>query len=91
MRPTQPGSPQAQEAVLGDAALRIYSLFDLHPMLSGFTVDAGLCVEDVALDWPCLPTGAVGHDIAQAMLELLDEHPEAAEWLRGRTFARTLH
>ena len=32
----------------------------------------------------------LGH-IAAALLELIDEQPEAVELLRGRTFARTLH
>ena len=30
-------------------------------------------------------------EIAIALLELIDEQPEAVEQLRGRTFARTLH
>ena len=30
-------------------------------------------------------------EIARTLLELIDERPEAAELLRGRTFARTLH
>jgi hypothetical protein len=29
--------------------------------------------------------------IAAALLELIEEQPQAAELLRGRTFARTLH
>lgn len=31
------------------------------------------------------------HEISSALVELLDEHPEAADLLSGRTFARTLH
>lgn len=30
-------------------------------------------------------------EISQALLELVDEQPEATALLRGRTFARTLH
>lgn len=30
-------------------------------------------------------------EIAVALLELMDQSPEAAEQLRGRTFARSLH
>ena len=30
-------------------------------------------------------------EIAQTLLELIEERPEAAALLRGRTFARTLH
>ncbi len=34
----------------------------------------------------------VVHDeIVQALIELLDEHPESYEALRGHTFARAFH
>ena len=35
--------------------------------------------------------GAVFQQIATTLAEFLEERPEASEWLRGRTFARTLH
>jgi hypothetical protein len=35
--------------------------------------------------------GEIFEDIANTLSEVLDEQPEASEWLRGRTFARTLH
>ena len=35
--------------------------------------------------------GEIYQEIAATLSELLDERPEAGEFLRGRTFARTLH
>ena len=35
--------------------------------------------------------GEIYQDIAQTLGELLEEEPDAGEWLKGRTFARTLH
>jgi len=35
--------------------------------------------------------GEIYQDIAQTLGELLEEEPLAGDWLRGRTFARTLH
>jgi len=59
----------------------------------GATLDGSLCVADVvARTWPGYGVGtALYEDIAQAMLELLEERPEAGELLRGTTFARVLH
>jgi hypothetical protein len=56
-------------------------------------LDADLCIADVAVHaWPGLhATPAMCDEIVQAMLELLDDHPEARELLRGYTFARTFH
>lgn len=40
--------------------------------------------------WIVEPERVLG-EIAEALRELVDEHPEAVEALRGRTFARKLH
>jgi hypothetical protein len=40
---------------------------------------------------PYAPSERLLGEIAVALLDLLDERPEAIEELRGRTFARTLH
>ena len=37
------------------------------------------------------PSERVVGEIAVALLDLIDEEPEAVDELRGRTFARTLH
>jgi hypothetical protein len=76
-----------------DALLQemLQTLFRRHPELHGFTVRL-----DQPL--PCHLTCDPQHDeqaaldeIAQMLLELVEERPEAAALLRGRTFARTLH
>jgi len=52
-----------------------------------------LCIADVSVEaWPGFQAGpAVCDAIGQALLELLDQHPESYDALRGQTFARTLH
>ena len=56
-------------------------------------LDAALCVADVAVrTWPGYDaSAALYEEITEAMLELLDERPEACDLLRGTTFARALH
>lgn len=60
------------------------ALFDQLPML---------CIADVSVHgWLDLQaTLAVCDEIAQTMLELLEEHPEARQLVRGFTVARTFH
>jgi hypothetical protein len=52
-----------------------------------------LCIADVSVDaWPGWQAGPAVHDeIAQTLLELLNDRPESYEALRGQTFARTFH
>lgn len=75
---------------------QLQSIFAQCPELWGFSVrgEAGeLFVSDVGIA-PRLSAeqyGAIFQHIATTLAELLDEQPEATEWLRGRTFARTLH
>jgi hypothetical protein len=72
------------------------SLFARCPDLCGFAVRAqaeDLYVSDIGIS-PRISAeqyGEIYQDIAQTLGELLEEQPEAGEWLRGRTFARTLH
>jgi hypothetical protein len=81
--------------VIANVSARIAALFVELPMLTGFSIEdrAELCIADVAVDaWPGFQAGAAVHDgIVQALDELLREHPESREALRGRTFARTFH
>jgi hypothetical protein len=72
----------------------VRSLFGRWPLLQGFSV----CDADVVLaDVSCYPTPSAAQgeelcsDIALVLCELVEERPEAAELLRGRSFARTLH
>ena len=74
----------------------LQSLFARCPDLCGFAVRAEaeeLYVSDIGIA-PRLSAeqyGAIYQEIAQTLGALLDEEPRAGEWLRGRTFARTLH
>ena len=74
----------------------VQSLFARCPDLCGFAVRAEaeeLYVSDIGIS-PRLSAeqyGEIYQDIAQTLGELLEEAPEAGQWLRGRTFARTLH
>lgn len=75
---------------------QVDSLFARCPELCGFSVRSEndeLFVSDVGIA-PRLSAqqyGEIFQDIARTLAELLEEEPEAEEWLRGRTFARTLH
>ena len=75
---------------------QLRSLFSRCPDLSGFAVrgeNQELFVSDVGVS-PRLSAeqyGQIFEDIANTLSEVLDEEPQASEWLRGRTFARSLH
>ena len=71
---------------------RVASLFERLPMLSGFWVDEDLSTTEAQLHtWPGWdPSAQVAETIGSELHDLLDEQPEAAELLRGRTFARSL-
>lgn len=78
------------EAALADC---IGTIFRRAPMLNGFSVDDEMCVSNMG----CFPTlleedsSGLREQVAAALSELLDETPDAAEFMRGRTFARALH
>lgn len=75
---------------------QVQSIFAQCPELCGFSVRGEadeLFVSDIGIA-PRLSVeqyGKIFQHIATTLAELLDERPEASEWLRGRTFARTLH
>jgi len=75
---------------------QVESLFERCPELWGFSVRAEndeLFVSDVGIA-PRLSAeqyGEIFQDIAKTLAEFLEETPEATEYLRGKTFARTLH
>ena len=56
-------------------------------------LQAGLFLADVVWHQPLNGEQAATlvEEISQELLELVDEQPEAAELLRGRTFARMFH
>lgn len=86
----QPGS---RSSLRLDAGIR--SLFRRCPMLCGFAVreDSGLFVSEVTVDprGGRHSAGVLHSEIAAALLEVIDECPEARGLLRERTFARAFH
>jgi hypothetical protein len=69
------------------------TVFQRYPALCGFSVQEDLSFTNVA----CHPALAgdeaqmMIEEISAALRELLEEQPEAAEILRGRTLARIFH
>jgi hypothetical protein len=69
------------------------ALFQRYPALCGFSVKEDLSFSNVA----CHPALAgddaqiLCEEISATLVELIEERPEAAELLRGRTLARTFH
>jgi hypothetical protein len=83
----------------------VNEIFAAWPQLHGFSVQGReslsdervsgqlqgeLYLADVATA-PDAPSEQLLGEIAVALLDLIDEEPEAVDELRGRTFARTLH
>ena len=70
----------------------VNALFQRYPSLCGFSISEDLSFANVA----CHPALAgreslmLCEEISTLLAELLDNGPEAAELLRGRTVARTL-
>jgi hypothetical protein len=71
----------------------VNTLFQRYPTLCGFSVREDLSFSNVA----CHPV-LVGDEakelideISATLVELVDERPEAADLLRGRTLARSFH
>ena len=75
---------------------QVQSIFARCPDLCGFAIRAEaeeLYVSDIGIS-PRLSAeqyGEIYQDIAQTLGELLEQEPQAGEWLRGKTFARTVH
>ena len=71
---------------------RIAALFGRLPMLCGFAIEADLQLAEVSVhSWPGYIAGEdLYGEIVTALADLVDERPDAAELLGGRTFARAL-
>jgi hypothetical protein len=71
----------------------VNTLFQRYPTLCGFAVKDDMSFSNVA----CHPALAgyeadmLCEEISSTLHELMEERPEAAELLRGRTLARTFH
>jgi hypothetical protein len=71
----------------------VNTLFQRYPTLCGFSVRDDLSFSNVACH-PALASSdaeILCEEISATLHELLEEQPEAAELLRGRTVARTFH
>ena len=68
-------------------------LFEQIPALSGFYVQVDLSVTEVSVHaWPGWSASPeLRDDIARFLQAMVNERPDVAELLRGRTFARSLH
>src|SRR3954452_24636670 len=53
--------------------------------------DIAKTLSHAPLGKPAEQYGEIFQDIAKTLSDVLEEAPEASEYLRGRTFARTLH
>ena len=69
------------------------TLFQRYPTLCGFAVRDDLSFSNVACHPAMLGEDArqLADEISATLVDLLEERPEAAELLRGRTLARTFH
>jgi hypothetical protein len=75
---------------------QVESLFERCPELWGFSVRSEndeLFVSDVGIA-PRLSAaqyGEIFQDIARTLADVLEEEPDACQFLKGRTFARSIH
>jgi hypothetical protein len=71
----------------------VNELFKRLPILSGFWLGPDLKVAELSVfTWPGYTAGADLYDaLMQSVLEFAEEHPEAVQLIRGRTFARAVH
>ncbi|HJV10005.1 MAG TPA: hypothetical protein VJ690_00740 [Burkholderiales bacterium] len=80
-------------ALLREVQDLVNMVFQRYPTLCGFSVREDMSFSNLA----CYPAIAgdeaelLCEELSAALAELLDERPEIAELLRGRTLARTFH
>ena len=81
---------QHTEAIV---ARHVHQLFQRLPMLSGFWLRPDLKVAELSVfTWPGYTAGQdLYEEVMQSLIELAEERPEAAQLMRGRTFARAVH
>ena len=83
-------SRQRTEAVV---SRHVHDLFKRLPILSGFWLGPDLQVVELSVfTWPGYAAGPDFYEaVMQSLVELAEEHPEAVELMRERTFARAVH
>ena len=69
------------------------TLFQRYPALCGFSVKDDLRLSNIACHPALIADEAemLCEEISATLLDLVEENPEAADLLRGRTLARTFH
>ena len=74
-------------------ARHLHELFQRLPILSGFWLRPDLKVAELSVfTWPGYTAGAGLYEaVMQSLVEFAEEHPEAVQLMRGRTFARAVH
>ncbi|TMH70758.1 MAG: hypothetical protein E6H57_06515 [Betaproteobacteria bacterium] len=88
-RTNEPARLRAEAAV----ETHMRALFTRLPMLCGFAMADDLDVTNVTIQtWPGYIAGAdLYGEIANAVVDLVEERPDVIELLQGRTFARAFH
>jgi hypothetical protein len=71
---------------------RVSALFQRMPLLAGFHVSDDMALVEIEFErFPGFtPSEELHEEIASALLEALDERADALDFLRNRTFARSL-
>jgi hypothetical protein len=89
----QARSEERRQHVEAIVAQHVQQLFKRLPVLSGFWLRPDLKVADLTVfTWPGFTAGdALREEVMRSLIELAEEHHEAVELMRGRTFARVLH
>jgi len=73
-------------------ARHLHQLFQRLPMLSGFWLHPDLKVAEVVFTWSGYTAGQDLYDqVAESLVQLAEECPEAVLLMCGRTFARAVH
>ena len=81
---------QHTEAIV---ARHMHELFKRLPILSGFLLRPDLKLAELSVfTWPGYTAGRdLYEEVMQSLVEFAEEHPEAVQLMRGRTFARAVH
>jgi len=71
----------------------LHQLFQRMPMLSGFWLQHDLKLAELSIfSWPgCSADHNLYEEVMQSLIDLAEEHPDAVQLMRGRTFARMVH
>ena len=82
-------SSQQTEVIV---ARHMRELFKRLPMLSGFWLRSNLDAEVSFFTWPASSASQrLYEEVMHTLVDLAEEHPEALQLMRGRTFARAVH